>query len=555
MVIGYCLMVIVPTGCSDFLDILPMNEVVLENYWKEKSDVTSAVNGCYEALASEDVLKRMGVWGELRSDNVIAGTGTENEINEMLKENLLPTNPMCDWSSVYNVINRCNIVCHYAPEVQQLDPNYTLEEMKATIAEMTAIRALCYFYLIRTFRDVPYTTQPTISDDADFVLPATPFMTVVDSLINDLERVKDDALRRTAQERVVAKSILVPSENNSRVRRSMIYALLADLYLWKGEWDETIRCCDAVLNYKKQNYDDLIQTDQLNDVGLYHNIPLILEATKGSKTVGNAYTQTFGAGNSFESIFEIYYTGRSGSENKWVYTYYGNSNNTIGRLKAAEFLLEGFDTGVNKVFLAQTDCRAYENMIASGTSYAIAKLVCSSHSFSLQNLGSVKVTSSYRSSQDAHWMVYRLTDVMLMKAEALIERSDADFPAAFELINDVYKRANNIDPESASPGLDYVTYSVSKSKMEDLLFDERERELMFEGKRWFDLVRASMREGTTDRLSACVMRKHQQDINVIKIKLADPNYIFYPYAKKELKVNPLLQQNPAYNKGDEGVLK
>ncbi len=553
--IGYCLTVIVTSSCSDFLDILPMNEVVLENYWKEKADVTSAVNGCYEALASEDVLKRMGVWGELRADNVIAGSGTENELNEMLKENLLPTNPMCDWSSVYNVINRCNIVCHYAPEVQQIDPNYTLSELKATIAEMTAIRSLCYFYLIRTFRDVPYTTQPTISDDADFVLPATPFKVVVDSLINDLERVKDDALRRTAQERVVSKSIYVPAENNSRITRWMIYSLLADLYLWKGSWDDAIRCCDAVLAYKKQIYDELIQIDQVNDVGLYHNVPLILEAAKGSKTVGNAYTQIFGQGNSFESIFELYYTGRSGSENKWVYTYYGNYNNTIGRLKAAEFLMEGFTTGKNAVFPAQTDCRAYENMVASGTSNAIAKLACSSHSFSLQTLGNVKVTSTYSSSQDAHWMVYRLTDVMLMKAEALIERSDADFPAAFELINDVYKRANNIDPESTSPGLDYATYSISKSKMEDLLFDERQRELMFEGKRWFDLVRASMREGTTDRLSAGVIRKHQQDINVIKIKLADPNYIFYPYAKKELKVNPLLVQNPAYNKGDEGTLK
>ena len=61
-------------SCSDFLDILPMNSTVLENYWKEKADVTGAVNGCYEALASEDVVTRMGVWGELRSDNITAGT-------------------------------------------------------------------------------------------------------------------------------------------------------------------------------------------------------------------------------------------------------------------------------------------------------------------------------------------------------------------------------------------------------------------------------------------------------------------------------------------------
>ena len=191
----------------------------------------------------------------------------------------------------------------------------------------------------------------------------------------------------------------------------------------------------------------------------------------------------------------------------------------------------------------------------SGTSRAISKYVCSSSSFSLQSLGNVTVTSSYRSSRDANWIFYRTTDVMLMKAEALIERNDTDFAAAFELINDVYCRANNISPDNTSKGLNFATYSISKSKMEDLLFDERQREFMFEGKRWFDLVRSAMRDDNTTRLSTSTLRKHQQDVNVIRIKLADPNYIYYPYAKKELKANPLLHQNPAYNKGDEGVLK
>jgi hypothetical protein len=542
------------TGCSDFLDILPMNEVVLENYWKEKADVTSAVNGCYEALASQDVVTRFGVWGELRSDNMIAGNATPNDINEILKENLLPSNSLCDWSKVYNVINRCNIVCHYAPEVADIDPNYTTDELNATIAEMVAIRSLCYFYLIRTFRDVPYTTQPTISDDQTFILPATPFNAVLDSLINDLDKVKDNALRRTSQERVSGKTIVVPEENNSRITRWAIYALLADLYLWKGDWDNAIKCCDAIFAYKKEIYDELVLQDQINDVALYHDIPLILESSDKSQNVGNTYRKIFGTGNSFESIFEIYYTGNA-DQNNWVDPYYTDGNTVMGRLKAADFLMEGFTTDNNQVFLSQTDCRAYENMRASGTSYAIAKYARTSANFSLQKLGSVTVSDSYRASKNANWIFYRLTDVMLMKAEALIERGEEDFPAAFELIDDVYRRANNIEPESTAKSLDIASYSISKPKMEDLLFEERHRELMFEGKRWFDLVRATQREEETTRLSLNVMRKHQQDVNVIKIKLADPNYIYFPYARKELKANPLLVQNPAYNKGDEGVLQ
>ena len=542
-------------GCSDFLDIKPMNSTVLESYWKEKADVTGAVNGCYEALASEDVIKRMGIWGELRAENMMPGTNVPNYLNELLKENLLQTNEVCNWSSIYNVINRCNIVCHYAPEVESIDPNYTSSELKATIAEMKTIRALCYFYLIRTFRDVPYVTEPSIDDNQNFVVPATKFDAVLDSLITDLEAVKDDAQRRFSLEKVRNKSIYVPAENNSRITRWAIYALLADLYLWKGDWDNVIKNCDVVLNYKKQQYDELILMDQITDVELYDDVPMILEAVKGQQNVGNAYTAIFGEGNSFESLFELYYNGNTGQENKWVNGYYGNSSNRIGTLKASDCLMDGFLTDQNQIWLSQKDCRAYESMESEGNNYAITKYTRQSASFSLQRLGIVTVAGSRRSTPNANWIFYRLSDVMLMKAEALIERGEADWPEAFKLINNVYKRANNILPDATAGALIYENYSTSKEKMEDLLFAERHREFLFEGKRWYDLVRLARRDGKTERLVSCAIRKYRQDVNVIKIKLTDPNYIYFPYAKSELKANPLLKQNPAFDKGEEGSLK
>ena len=546
---------VMTAGCSDFLDIKPMNSTVLENYWKEKADVTGAVNGCYEALASEDVIKRFGIWGELRAENMMPGTNVPNYLNELLKENLLQTNEICNWSNIYNVINRCNIVIHYAPEVEIIDPNYTNSELKATVAEMKMLRALCYFYLIRTFRDVPYVTEPSIDDNQNFVVPATKFEDVLDSLITDLEVVKDDAQRRYSLEKVRNKRIYVPAENNSRVTRWAIYALLADLYLWKGDWDNTIRCCDVVLNYKKQQYDELLQMDQITDMELYDGVPMILEAVKGQQKVGNAYTAIFGEGNSFESLFELYYNGSDGQENKWVNGYYGNNSNSIGTLKASDCLMDGFLTDQNQIWLSQKDCRAYESLESEGTSYAIAKYTRQSASFSLQRLGIVTVAGSLRSSANANWIFYRLSDVMLMKAEALIERGEADWPEAFKLINNVYKRANNILPDATTDALVYENYSTSKEKMEDLLFAERHREFLFEGKRWFDLVRMARRDGKTERLVSCAIRKYRQDINVIKIKLTDPNYIYFPYAKSELKANPLLKQNPAFDKGEDGSLK
>ena len=76
-----CCMTATLTSCNDFLDILPMNDVVLENFWTEKADVNSVVNSCYEALQESAVQERMGVWGELRSDNMVVGSNVPNNIN------------------------------------------------------------------------------------------------------------------------------------------------------------------------------------------------------------------------------------------------------------------------------------------------------------------------------------------------------------------------------------------------------------------------------------------------------------------------------------------
>ena len=97
-------------------------------------------------------------------------------------------------------------------------------------------------------------------------------------------------------------------------------------------------------------------------------------------------------------------------------------------------------------------------------------------------------------------------------------------------------------------------YIDSKASMEELLYAERQREFMFEGKRWFDLVRLARRDGDNTRLISLTSRKYIENVNAIKIKLADPNIIYFPYAKSELKVNPLLKQNPAFDTGEDAEL-
>ena len=549
------------SSCSDFLEIMPLNEVVLENYWTEKADVTSELFSCYESLESSESMLRMGVWGELRSDNVIPGRSGSYDISEMLKENILPTSSLVKWDVMYQTINRCNTLCEFAPKVQKLDPNYPLAEMNANVAEATFIRDLCYFYLLRTFRDVPITFEPSLDDQRDFQIPPTKFEDGLDMLIADLKKVEDLAVNRYVEDTKESNYTLSTTayENSSRVTRLAIYSLLADLNLWRGNYSEVVKYADLVIAYKQKQYKDMkLYLGNINDMYEFNSIPLILDKPEGSSTCGNMSTEIFGDKNSFESIFELYFKTNQRVSNSYVGDYYGTSSQRQGIYMCPSNYRKDVAEGKNVLF-DKRDGRAYGSVIISNNNYYISKYVASSVSFDNQNITdekSAKVNVQNRGNNFANWIIYRLTDVMLMKAEALILMGEENYEEAFNLINAVNCRARSIKTPTAKEALQFTDYSTY-SKLIELLFDERNRELMFEGKRWYDLVRISLRDKDTHTLVSKVTSVEDKyrgsNSNAIKIKLSDPNIIFLPYYREELKLNPYLKQNSAYSDTEEFV--
>ena len=92
---------------------------------------------------------------------------------------------------------------------------------------------------------------------------------------------------------------------------------------------------------------------------------------------------------------------------------------------------------------------------------------------------------------------------------------------------------------------DYKT----KSDIENLVLNERRRELMFEGKRWYDLVRRARRDGKTDYLKSESCNKYSSNKQLVESKLTRMDAIYWPYNYDELKVNKNLKQNPAFGSG------
>ena len=541
------------SSCSDFLDIEPRNLVILEQFWNEKTDVDNSVAGCYEGLQSTANVARMMAWGEFRSENITTGSFVEKDdlhMYKFLQANIDPNNVYTDWSSFYSVINRCNTVIFYAPQVQQKDPSFSESDLRATIAEVSAIRDLCYFYLIRSFKNVPYITTAYTDDNQPMALPAMPFEQVLDSLINDLERVKGDAVRR------------YPTDGSKqyyqtgRITRDAIYAMLCEMYLWKQDYQKCIDYADLIIKSKQ----DKAKEDEgtlYSDMNKYFNgYPLIHDWNNQTDYYGNAFTEIFGNGNSDESIFELTYMRNDNMlANGAVNAYYGYVDGTpYFRVSPSQYIATDVENSLYKVF-GKNDARYRESLISSTR---IRKYVSTYLEFEVNSSNgkidesSVATILQNKDKNHSNWIIYRLTDIMLMKAEALVQLAVSDddekLQEAFELVQVVNKRSILKNPDRISSS-DMLTYpsTDSKANMEEMVLMERQRELMFEGKRWFDLVRRSMRDGDNDYLTQKLANKGLPNSAIVTGNMrATFDAIFLPCYIEEWKVNKNLWMNPAY---------
>jgi len=573
------------SACSDFLVIEPQNEIIFDKFWNEKADVDAVISGCYSGLQEEGIIKRMMVWGEFRSDNIGPGSNVQSDGNleKLLKENIDAKNSYTDWRDFYSVINRCNTVIKYAPDVAAEDPAYTQSELQANIAEMVAIRSLCYFYLIRAFRDVPFSREAYIDDDQKMDLPATKFDAVLDSLIFDLESVKNQAVKRYPETKELYQT--------GRVTQDFIHSLLCELYLWKKDYEKCVYYADLVIDSKKLIYEENRQkrtstVSTTNDIDRFNGFPLVSNSRQ-TNWYGDAYTILFGRDRNYtdevnqEIIFQLVFSddpqGAGMIANGAVNSFYGNQRSSTGLVAPSDYIYAQIEaTGTDRKVYADKnkmwDARIYINHTYTGSGSSNSNKGI--HKFTTRSIDisasggttpSASYDSKYTENQNgSNWIIYRLSDIMLMKAEALTQMiqggedtgaSDYNkslLDRAFTLVNAVNKRS--ICQTLLQDTLVRSNYS-NKGDMENLILQERQRELMFEGKRWFDLVRVSQRNGNTAILKAAALQKATTGTGLISNHLSKMDAIYWPYNLDEIKVNKNLVQNPAFSSGEDESYK
>lgn len=491
------------TSCEDFFDLRPTNEMVLDEFWQTESDVLSVTGACYRAMQQPGFMQRLMIWGEFRSDNVILGNNVGTDLNYIGTLNILPSNSYAYWGDFYNVINLCNTVEHFAPLVCENDPNFTQAQLRSYIAEVKAIRAYCYFTLVRTFRDVPLITEPTIDDTQEFQCAQSDPDELIDFLISDLQAVENDAVDSWSS----------TEYTKGRFTKAGLRALLADMCLWRNRYSECITYCDRV-------------------IGDANNILSLTGANSYNKSV-------FVDGNSTESIMELQFV-RNNIPNYTLCEFYGTSGGHSGW---GHQQMMAYDFSTTNLF-SVTDLRGIDFFYSNSS---LAAFPIKKYLAYRNETRTTDVRESDYISVDggaSNWILYRLPDVMLMKAEALVE-SGGSLEDAFNLVSTLYDRAN---PEAGTGSLNFSSYNT-QDRMRDLVFDERQREFLFEGKRYFDILRRINRDRSQFQnvVNTYLVPKYSSlDQSTVTSKLSEINALYMPIKDSELRSNKLLVQNPFY---------
>ena len=575
------------SSCEDYLTITPTDRIVEEEFWEDKNDLQNALTACYLRLIQNDMMKKYILWGEVRSDNFEITTGVTNtNMTNMMNANLMSTNNIVTWTCFYNLINYCNKILTHGPEIVTKDESFSNGDWLPMRAEAITLRAFAHYYLVRTFGEVPYVTIEYNNDNQDFLLPQSTQIEVLDNIINDLESVKDEAMVNYGN----------TVDNKGRITRKAVYTLLADVYLWRASYKEgnsevagagnttaqadynkCVEYCDYVINTMTDEY-----IESLNKSGIVlggvtrEDIKLedlfIQNISTNSRlslaTTGQTpYNAIFGTGNSRESIFELQYDG-SVNINSMEQEYFWNPRDSkAGTLECASALFSAVETNPSAAIPAsiftKTDYRRWETARFSGASqneYPLAKYNYSritqyngtqSSGMRDNTLTTFTMEGALQGTQNsANWIVYRLSDVVLMKAEAMAQLSEDEenLMESFKLVREVFKRSNPFayqNATSSGDSLRFDNYSTRES-MTQLILNERQREFIGEGKRWFDLVRYAQREGNTVNMLKFLSRKYTDNQNAIKAKLASMKSLFCPIHTDEMKNNPLLHQNDVW---------
>ena len=540
------------TSCNEWLDLQPNNEQVAADYWKSKEDVEQMVASGYVYMRK--TVPTLINWGELRGGdfyNMSAGS----KANKLQDFDMLPTNDLCSYADLYKVILMANSVLEYAPGVN--DATYYDAMRNSHLCEAYFQRAWAYSILVKNFKEVPLVTQAYVTDNMSFMLPKASESQIIAQIKSDVKNALATGSAKGYYEE--------EWQTKGRATKWALYALMADICLWNHEFDECIEYADYILK----------ATDNMRPAFM----------TETSK-----WFEMFYPGLSNESIFELYWDYKTEDSNNNFTDKFPKlgvlSYSDDGRCNVSEYaqtkieaeLLEvsknqgGFSTDQRVGRMLNASVVA-NSVVASGTVVALSQPALWKYRGT-----DIVDNTTVRVNDDANFILYRVADVMLMKAEALVMKGKASWKEAIDLINKIRVRAalpvfvdlTASDVEDQIDSMDELTMLME-------VLDQREMEFLGEAHRWYDILRLARYDrrfapsGTvednedlgyeayntqgfiSDKLQckssalSIIMESNRTTSKVQLESILQNSWAWYlPLPYRDIQTNALLEQNPYY---------
>ena len=520
------LCVVMTTGCSDnFLENPPQGSLS-DGVMNSPEAIELLVNAAYASLygmtneQGDPCMRPTTNWsyGEVRADNAYKGGGGEGDVwdvHAMETFQIQSNNGNLDgkWFNLYSLISRCNSALRV---LKAADPNvYKDRDMR--IAEVKVIRAHHYFELVRLFNKVPY-----IDED----LKVSEYVDVP----ND-QFTRKEHLARIAADLLDAADQLPDRQTEvGRINRNIALAYAAKVKLYEAyEQDEETHAVTGTNKALLREVVDLI--DQVKGYDLltdFQQLDMI------------AYE------NGPESVFSVQYSMNDGSSDggriNWSNLLNSPGGNSPyhgdGFFLPSQDLINAYQTDENGLPVFDYQSRP---------DYGVVEFIDETH----QNLSNTEPTvdprldfvvgrptityKTYRETpcqswvrdrgvyghncakrfwispespdmikgwpwgaSELNWQIIRYADLLLYKAEALIELGE-DLETARQLINRVRQRAMDSEyvKDFNNPEKDAANYKIGLYPAEGWTQDyarqalrtEMRLEKALEGERFFDLVR------------------------------------------------------------------
>lgn len=455
-------------SCDGLLDREPISSLSPQLFWKTTSDIEAARAAMYKSFA-DAMRSNYFTWGEIRSGTWEQCAHNGKSIDELINHHISDTNEADKWSNLYQTINKANLILKYVPMMTQ---NIDGVLKSNVLGEAFAMRALCYFYAIRIWGDVPLFLDAVEEFNTSLMKERIDKELILDQISKDLNS---------------SESFLEASEKEGEIcyiTLPAVYAIQMDVEAWRHHYDKVIN----IWENKFTKIPNLYFSDFSSDSATDQN-----QIMRWRKIFADNSTD-------HELVFVVKYDYTKDATENETKNFFWHSGMQCVVTEATRL---SFDQQKDIRYLG-TFRPYYEdgsNEISTTTPYKLEKF--SGWEFLVG-------TKNRDARSDNDLIMYRYTDLMLLYSEALNEQNRG-YDAIMQ-VNKIRKRA----------GLSGLPLDMSQKEIALAVLSERHLELIGEGKYWFDLIRTGHTDWVgcpSNRILFPIHRDHlNQNPNIVQNK-------------------------------------